>query len=150
MNELRQRQPRVEDPAYLDFVRQQPCLICAWPWVEAAHIRAASPRHGKRDTGKAEKPSDCWAVPLCSHHHREQHAHGDELAWWASYGIDPLDRAIELYASRPGADKPKRERRRERKTKPRKPKSERRPIKQRGFGEQHRPMRGRNLKQEKH
>lgn len=149
MNELRQRQPRERDDAYLAWVRTLPCTICGILGCDPAHIRSLSRAHGKDQTGAGRKPSDKWCLPLCRPHHDEQHSMS-ELAFWASYGIDPFDRAQELYASRPGADKPKRERRRERKTKPRKPKSERRPIKQRGFGEQHRPMRGRNLKQEKH
>jgi hypothetical protein len=125
---VRQRQPRIEDPAYLAHVRTLPCLICGSPWTEAAHIRAASLPHGKRYTGKAEKPSDCWAVPLCSHHHREQHS-TNELAWWVSYGLDPFVIAIELYAARPGADKPKRERRKQpAKRRERKPPEQRRKV----------------------
>lgn len=125
---VRQRQPRIEDPAHLAYVRTLPCLICGSPWTEAAHIRAASLPHGKRYTGKAEKPSDCWAVPLCSHHHREQHS-TSELAWWASYGLDPFVIAIALYAARPGADKPKRERqKRPAKRRERKPPEQRRKV----------------------
>lgn len=52
-----------------------------------------------------------------------------ELAFWASYGINPFERANELYASRPGADRPKREpKRRIVKTKPRKPRGQRRAV----------------------
>ena len=36
------------------------------------------------------KSSDRWAVALCAKHHREQHAAGNELFWWASYGKDPF------------------------------------------------------------
>jgi hypothetical protein len=42
----------------------------------------------------AEKPSDKWTLPLCNQHHREQHDHGDELAFWAEYGIDPFALAL--------------------------------------------------------
>jgi hypothetical protein len=42
----------------------------------------------------AEKPSDKWSVSLCNAHHREQHAQGDELKWWASKGMDPFMTAI--------------------------------------------------------
>ena len=47
----------------------------------------------KRETGKGEKPSDCWTVPLCNSCHREQHG-GSEMAFWlAHYDQDglPLD-----------------------------------------------------------
>lgn len=57
--------------------------------------------YGKRYTGKSEKPSDCWAVPLCRRHHEAQHRES-ELGWWAGMGIpDPFAVAVALYASRP-------------------------------------------------
>jgi hypothetical protein len=31
---------------------------------------------------------------MCNAHHREQHAAGDELKWWASKGLDPFLVAI--------------------------------------------------------
>ena len=94
---LRQRQPRVKDNKHLDYIRSLPCCICGEDTtVEAAHVRTASLEHGKLYTGKAEKPSDKWAVPLCGRHHREQHDFGNELKWWASKGIDPFLLAITL------------------------------------------------------
>lgn len=53
---------------------------------------------GKRYTGKSEKPSDCWTLPLCGKHHRIQHANKEE-AFWQSFGIDPFKVAAFLYAS---------------------------------------------------
>jgi hypothetical protein len=50
----------------------------------------------KRMTGKAEKPSDQWTVPLCGKHHRDQHEMRgtDELTgekvFWLTVGIDPI------------------------------------------------------------
>lgn len=121
---LVQRQPRIEDPGHLAFVRTLPCLICGKPGSDPAHIRSAAPAYGKRHTGMAEKPDDCWVLPLCRFHHDEQHR-GTELAFWASYGIpDPHGLAVELYASRPS--KPRE--RRTRKAKPRKPKGARHPV----------------------
>jgi hypothetical protein len=38
----------------------------------------------------AEKPSDCWALPLRHDHHMAQHDYGDELGWWHAHGIDPF------------------------------------------------------------
>ena len=94
---LRQREPRQHDKRHLDFVRQQPCCICGDNTsTEAAHIRTGSIMHGKRSTGMQEKPSDKWTVPLCGKHHREQHAAGNEVAWWAGHGKDPFMIAITL------------------------------------------------------
>jgi CRISPR/Cas system endoribonuclease Cas6 (RAMP superfamily) len=87
----------------------------------------------------AEKPDDKWCLPLCRFHHTEQHNRGNELAWWASYGIDPFATAVALYASWPGASRPKRERRQIVRTVKRKPKSERQSI-----PEVHRPIVQRN------
>lgn len=124
---LTQRKPREQDAAFLAYVRSLPCTICRRPGCDAAHIRAAAPQYGKRYTGKGEKPSDKWAVPLCRDHHREQHDRGDELAWWASYGIDdPHALAIDLFAKSPSAPKPRQKR--ERRTPPRKPPEQRRSI----------------------
>ena len=95
MTELRQRQPREKDAKHLDFIRSLPCCICGRIDTEAAHIRTASLAHGKRETGRAEKPSDKWALPLCNEHHREQHTM-NEMKFWASYGIDPFMLAIRL------------------------------------------------------
>lgn len=126
---LTQRQPRIEDAAHLAYIRTLPCLVCHRPGPnDPAHIRSAAPQYGKRHTGFGEKPDDKWTLPLCRHHHDEQHARGDELAWWASKGIaDPFAVAIALYASR--ADMPPRKARRKIvKTIVRKPVGQRRKI----------------------
>jgi putative HNHc nuclease len=89
------RTPRIHDPDYLDYIRQQPCVICGDnTTVEAAHVRVGSIGNGKRYTGLGEKSSDKWALPLCGKHHREQHATGNELEFWASYNIDPFATAM--------------------------------------------------------
>ena len=94
MTELRQKEPRIRDKKRLEWLRTQPCVICKASNTEAAHIRTGSINHDKRETGMAEKPSDIWTVSLCNAHHREQHAAGNELAWWASKGLDPFLTAI--------------------------------------------------------
>lgn len=57
---------------FLAFVRSLPCSVagCTARDVEAAHF-------GPRATGT--KVHDFLAVPLCSAHHRDHHAHGQ--AW---------------------------------------------------------------------
>src|SRR6185312_7145833 len=95
---LRQREPRQRNMKHLDFIRSLPCCICKDDIsTEAAHIRTASLDLGKRETGRAEKPSDKWAIPLCNKHHREQHSM-NEMMFWSKYGIDPFMLAITLQA----------------------------------------------------
>lgn len=114
---VRQRQPRVECPAFLEFVRTKPCCACnRHPPSQAAHLRMGNLEIGKRPTGIGEKPSDRWANPLCADCHLDapdaQHNVG-EVAFWARVGVDPFQNAMALYgefeAGRPGAsDKPAR------------------------------------------
>lgn len=98
----RQRRPRELAAGHLAFIRRLPCAVCGRDGAtEAAHLRIGSPMYGKRHTGAAEKPSDCWTTPLCFHHHNggpgSQHAAGDELNWWRSFGIDPFALALALW-----------------------------------------------------
>ena len=89
-----ERTPRRHNEKYLKFIRTQPCCICLSSNVEAAHIRIGSLEHFKEYTGMAQKPDDCWSLPLCNRHHREQHAVGNELKFWSRYHIDPFALAI--------------------------------------------------------
>lgn len=79
------KEPQVRCPAHLKFVRGFVCSIhdkheCEGG-IEAAHCRTGT------DGGMGVKPSDYWAIPLCSGAHREQHAIG-EAAFERTYGID--------------------------------------------------------------
>jgi hypothetical protein len=100
---LRQRQPRVECPTFLAFVRRRACCACghAAP-SQAAHIRFIDPRYPqKRAVGIGEKPSDCWCAPLCAGCHLDdpdaQHNAGEPV-FWSRVGIDPFALAISLCA----------------------------------------------------
>lgn len=99
--ELRQRQPRVRDDKFLDFVRAQKCCTCGRAPSQAAHIRTASPKHGKRHLGKSEKPDDQWCVPLCAECHLDgpqaQHKIGEERFWRLHPDVDPFATALHLY-----------------------------------------------------
>jgi hypothetical protein len=90
------RRPREHNHKHLEFIRGLRCCICGSPGPDAAHIRSASPLHGKPDTGMQEKPGDKWCVPLCRKHHAEQHSMA-ELAFWRVYGIDPFGLALALH-----------------------------------------------------
>lgn len=93
------KRPRVKDAGHLDFIRQLPCACCGNNIeTEAAHLRAGNPRYGKRPTGGAEKPSDMWAIPLCSSHHRQQHKIA-ELKFWVDANINPFVLALSLYGA---------------------------------------------------
>lgn len=94
---------RRQEQNHLAFIRQLPCCVCGKrTGVEAAHLRLASPVHGKGVTGMATKPSDCWVTPLCAEHHRtdvdSQHA-GSEVEFWDRHGIDPFMLALSLHAA---------------------------------------------------
>lgn len=91
------RQPREKDEGHLKFVQSLPCCVCLDNTsTEAAHVRYAEPRAGKRHTGMGEKPADRFTVPLCNEHHREQHS-GNERAFWAGKEIDPIMLSLALY-----------------------------------------------------
>lgn len=126
---LRQRRPRIEDPAWLALVRQMPCLVCGYPRSDPAHLRTAARQYGKRECGMQEKPDDWWVLPLCRTDHRAQHNRGDELAWWVSKGIhDPHAVAVALYATRPAELRPLPAPARPKKVRTRKSPSERRKV----------------------
>jgi hypothetical protein len=131
MTELRQREPRVEYPAYLAYIRTLPCLACGKaPPSDPAHLRSASLEYGKRLTGKAEKPDDRWTLPLCRDDHEAQHRQ-NELTWWASVGLaDPFAVAVSLYEGRPAMPAPRQVLHRDKPAEPRKPKAERRKVAQ--------------------
>jgi hypothetical protein len=93
---------RHRDKIHLRFVALQPCLIfCGRAPSDAHHLRFAHPR------ALGRKNSDEFAVPLCRVHHSQNHQVGDEVEWWRSSGIDPLQVASRLWGiSRGVADKP--------------------------------------------
>lgn len=97
-----QRQPRVKDGAYLNWIRRLPCLICGARPAEAAHVRAGYATAGWAPTGMQQKPDDFRVTPLCAYHHRTgpdaQHS-SNERAWWSRHGIDPPDLCRALRAA---------------------------------------------------
>jgi hypothetical protein len=85
---------RVRDLGHLAFVASKPCLVCGRNRAHAHHLKFAQP------TALGRKVSDEFTVPLCAHHHRELHRHGDERVWWAAQKIDALKIAEELWRAR--------------------------------------------------
>lgn len=95
---MRQRRPRQEDARHLAFIRTLPCIITGENTsVEAAHLRFTDLRVDKDQPGVGAKPDDMWVLPLSGEMHRRQHATGNELKFWATYGIDPIFYAMALY-----------------------------------------------------
>jgi len=94
-----QREPRIELPKHLKFIRQLPCVICGDNTAtEAAHVSFGDSRIAKRHKGIGEKTHDFFVVSLCGKHHRAQHDRGDERLFWSMIGIDPILTALALYA----------------------------------------------------
>ena len=58
----------------------------------------AAPEWGKRHTGKGERPSDMWCLPLCGVCHREQHYYGEQ-EFWDIHRRDPIKIALALFAA---------------------------------------------------
>ncbi len=97
----RQKQPRQPANTHLDFIRSLPCISCGVSdRTEAAHIRMACIKAGKRETGKGEKPSDFWTMPLCEKCHRtdknSQH-NMNEADFWTYARINPFEVAAYLF-----------------------------------------------------
>lgn len=88
---------RQHDEKHLRFIRDLPCVICGNNIeTEATHVRFTCAQVGKLNPGIGRKPDDCWTVPLCGKHHREQHT-GNEKTFWRGYSIDPLRLALALH-----------------------------------------------------
>jgi len=86
-----------KDDQHLDFIRKLPSVISGAYGCEAAHIRAGSARHNKKRTGKGQKSSDCWTVPLTPEEHRGEQHSMNEMEFWRRHGTDPFELAIRLY-----------------------------------------------------
>ena len=83
---------RERDREHLKFIAAQPCLVCGRTPSDPHHIKFAEQR------AMGRKVSDRFTVPICRLHHRELHRRGNERAWWASQGIDPLAISAMLWA----------------------------------------------------
>jgi hypothetical protein len=83
---------RHRNKEHLRFVARQPCLVCDRTLSDPHHLRLAQAR------ALGRKVSDEFVVPLCRSHHRALHRVGNELGWWQTAGIDPLDVARKLWA----------------------------------------------------
>ncbi|WP_344700493.1 putative HNHc nuclease [Sphingomonas limnosediminicola] len=78
-------------PAHRAWVRMHRCCVlgCAKLPIECAHVR-----HGT-DGGVGLKPSDRWAISLCTWHYGEQHRIG-ESRFAQRYDLDLIALACEF------------------------------------------------------
>lgn len=88
-----------DDPAYLRWIREQPCVVprCSEGWyrvVEAAHFGTRS---------MALKPPDAQTLPLCAWHHRigpvAHHVLGSDKLFEQAHGIN-IDELIAEHRAR--------------------------------------------------
>jgi len=82
---------RLRDKGHLRFVASHACLVCGRRPADAHHIQFAQPR------AMGLKVSDEFTVPLCRTHHRELHQAGNEVSWWETRNIRPLEIAERLW-----------------------------------------------------
>ena len=78
---------RYRNRDHVQFIAQQPCLLCGRKPSDAHHLKFTQPR------ALGRKVSDEFTVPLCRVHHRAVHRAGNEVAWWKIAGIDPIKTA---------------------------------------------------------
>lgn len=86
-------------PGYLRWLRRLPCALdgrggCG-ERIEAAHVDYAG------DKGMGTKVSDRFSIPLCSEHHRLQHAWGWD-SWEGNFKFDALMAADAYWREWPG------------------------------------------------
>lgn len=86
-------------PAFLKWLRGRPCRLerhggCNGS-IEACHVDYAG---GK---GMGLKVSDKWTIPMCSEHHRTQHAWGWRR-FEANFKIDGLEDSKAYFEAWPG------------------------------------------------
>lgn len=92
--------PQIRCPSHLAWVRGHVCALDAknrrdcLGKIQAAHVRIGT------DGGMGVKPSDSFAIPLCDHHHAEQHAIGEQ-SFERKYGISMLKIANDLWRQSP-------------------------------------------------
>lgn len=87
--------------AHLACIRQLPCCVCGGTkHIEAHHLKATAER------GMGLRSTDKWAVPACGFG-GQNHCHEDierlgsknEVAWFATKGVDVLVLAMDLWAA---------------------------------------------------
>ena len=84
MNMLLPKHKPLRNRPYLDWLRDQPCVVTGAGECEPAHLRWGT------DGSLSSKPSDCYAFPLHWSLHRKQHQHGEPSFWLEMVNEHPL------------------------------------------------------------
>ena len=95
--------PRFRSKGHLRWIAEHQCAVpgCYARLVIAHHLTITQPK------GRGMKSGDDHAVPLCQWvHHDARSPHGvhfvgDERAWWAALGVDPIKLAAEYWERSP-------------------------------------------------
>ena len=86
----------LRDRGYLDWLKRQKCAVGNAVHRRAVQLRyGCDPAHGPSN-GTGSKGPDDGAIPLCRHHHNEQHQIGWP-AFEAKYGFSREAEAIVYY-----------------------------------------------------
>lgn len=88
-----------KDKDYLAFLHKLPCVFTRKFGVDAAHLSAASPKHGHYGRGKGSKASDRWCLPLDHDLHMKSHNWpGGEMRFWEEHFVnDPHGLCLAIY-----------------------------------------------------
>lgn len=87
-----QKKPPIRSKSHLEFIRSMPCVKCANPASQAAHLRIGS------DGGTGLKPSDSYTLPLCAECHSTQHRTGERSFWKNIDAAHELANALWLFS----------------------------------------------------
>jgi hypothetical protein len=85
----------MRDRAYLDWLKERDCVIELHTFV-SLETTIIDPAHGPASGARLKGP-DSEAIPLCRHHHAEQHQIGWP-AFEAKYGFSREKEAAAHYA----------------------------------------------------
>lgn len=90
-------EPQIRCASHLSWIRGHCCSVdnaeCSGK-IEAAHVRICT------DGGTSVKPGDNWTLPLCSHHHAQQHQIG-ERSFASVHKLDMKATAAKLWQISP-------------------------------------------------
>lgn len=81
------KNPPLRDPAYLKWLREQPCIVTGRRGNDNETVDPAHFRWGT-DGGMGLKPSDCYALPLLHSEHLSQ-GNGEPSYWLAAVRKNP-------------------------------------------------------------
>ena len=87
---------------FLQWLRGRNCLLAdrggCEGRIEAAHVDYAG------DKGMGTKVSDCFAIPLCSEHHRVQHQYGWQT-FEGNFKVNALEASKAFWGAWPGRNR---------------------------------------------